>query len=85
MARTYTVLVNDAPAIYPRNFFPRKYRYKKEAIAAAQAAVDAGASFARVENDRDGVELDFRPHKKPVTSNHRDADTFDGKGIAKLP
>lgn len=60
--KMYTVQVNDVPAVYPARYFPRQYRYKKEAIAAAQNAVNAGASMARVECPNGG-ELDYRPEK----------------------
>ncbi len=61
----YTVQVNDAPPCYKYGYFPRKYKYKMNAIAAAQAAIDAGATMARVEFPGGG-ELDFRP-KHPRT------------------
>jgi hypothetical protein len=63
----YNVLVNDPPSIYKPGWFPRKYRYRRDAEKAAQAAVDAGASFARVEFP-DGAELDFRPKIKKFKS-----------------
>lgn len=56
----YVVRVNDAPPIYPARYFPRKFRYKKEAVACAQAAIEAGATMARVECPNGG-ELDYRP------------------------
>lgn len=54
----YIVQVNDAPPIYAKGYFPRKYKYKKEAIACAKLAVQNGASKARVECPNGG-ELDF--------------------------
>jgi transcription antitermination factor NusG len=56
----YTVRVNDVPSIYPVGYFPRKYRYKKEAVNAAETVVAMGARMARVECPGGG-ELDFRP------------------------
>jgi len=63
MPKFYTVQVNDAPSIYPYGYFPRKYRYEKEAIAAAKSAVEKGATKARVEYPECG-ERDFYPTKK---------------------
>ena len=58
----YTVQVNDPPACYKRGHFPRKFKLLKDAKLAAKGAVDAGASFARIEFPN-GVEVDFRPTK----------------------
>lgn len=58
--KSYVLCVNDPPPIYPRGYFPRKFKYKKEAVTAAKAAIAAGASFARVECPVMG-EIDFRP------------------------
>ena len=58
----YVVQVNDPPAVYPSRYFPRRFKYKMEAIECAKRAIDAGASFARVEFPAGG-ELDFRPQK----------------------
>jgi len=60
---TYTVRVNDPPAIYSKEYFPRHYRYKKDAVKCAKIAVEHGASLARVECPGGG-ELDFRPEEK---------------------
>lgn len=59
----YVVRVNDPPSIYRAGYFPRKFKYKREAINVAQEAIDLGASFARVECPNGG-ELDFRPQPK---------------------
>lgn len=65
MAKGFVVRVVDPPAIYEADHFPRTFRYEKEAKAAAQAAVDAGAVMARVEYPN-GAELDFLPNKAPA-------------------
>lgn len=62
MARYYLVLVNDVPAFYKPGHFPRKFRYKKDAVEAAKTAVANGASMARVECPGMG-EIDFHPEK----------------------
>jgi hypothetical protein len=59
----YEVKVNDIPSIYQRGYFPRKFHYKKDAIACAKEAIGNGASMARVECPN-GAELNFRPEKK---------------------
>lgn len=59
----YKVLVNDPPSVYPVGYFPRKYRYKNDAIQKAKDAIAAGASAARVEFPN-GAELDFRPSEE---------------------
>jgi hypothetical protein len=61
--KTYTVQVNNPPKLYKSGFFPRKYTYKSHAVAAAKAAVAAGATMARVECPNGG-ELDFRSPSK---------------------
>lgn len=61
--KCYVVQVNDAPAIYQSNYFPRSFRYKQDAIACAKIAVQNGATMARVECPNGG-ELDFKPVKK---------------------
>jgi hypothetical protein len=63
MKKFYTVQVNDPPSIYSPDYFPRKFRYERDAIAAALAAVAAGATMARVEYPVMG-ERDFYPEKK---------------------
>lgn len=67
MKKTYTVRVNDVPAIYASNYFPRQFNYKKDAIDCAKKAIEAGATMARVEFPKMG-ELDFYPPKK--SKNH---------------
>lgn len=56
----YRVLVNDVPYDYPKDYFPRKFRYKKDAVKSAEEAIRKGATLARVECPNGG-ELDFRP------------------------
>lgn len=63
MEKFYVVQVNDAPPVYNLNYFPRKFRYKWEAIDCAKRAIAAGATMARVECPNGG-ELDFRPEKQ---------------------
>lgn len=63
MRTEYVVKVDGVPPCYKPRHFPRRFRYKKEAIAAAKEAVAAGAAMARVECPNGG-ELDFRPDKK---------------------
>ena len=58
--REYTVQVNDVPLVYPTGYFPRKFRYKNEAITCATEAISFGATLSRVECPN-GSELDFRP------------------------
>lgn len=60
----YTVRVNDVPAVYQSGYFPRKFKYKTEAVRCAETAVELGATFARVECEEDGTEIDVRPVKK---------------------
>lgn len=59
----YTVRVNDRPPEYPPGYFPRKFRYKAEAIKCAKLAIQRGATMARVEFPKMG-ELDFYPDKE---------------------
>jgi hypothetical protein len=61
--RKYKVHVNDVPASYPIGYFPRGFHYQKDAIKAAETAVQRGATFVRVEYP-DGAERDFRPVKE---------------------
>lgn len=58
--RMYTIQVNNPPPSYPIGYFPRKFRYLRDAKQCAQRAVEAGASMARVEYP-DGREIDLRP------------------------
>ena len=63
----YTVQVNDPPPQYKRGYFPRRFRYKKDAITCAKAAIVAGASMARVEcpiGELDFYNHDFYPEKE---------------------
>ena len=66
MNKVYTVQVNDVPALYPVGYFPRKFKYKEDAIACAKDAVKHGATMARVEFPDMG-KLDFRPEVKKDT------------------
>lgn len=61
--KSYQVCVLDPPAMYARDYFPRSFHYKKEAIACAKLVVSQGASMARVECPNGG-EIDFRPERK---------------------
>jgi len=45
---------------WPLTYFPRKYKYLKEAKKAAQSAINHGSLLARIEYPN-GAELDFRP------------------------
>lgn len=62
MARSYVVQVNDPPPEYPPGYFPRKFRYQKDAHQCAKLAVERGATMARVEYPNGG-EYDYRPMK----------------------
>lgn len=66
MPKTYKVLANGPTMAnaknwdYPTGYFPRKFKYKRDAITAAKDAVRKGATMARVECPGGG-ELDYRP------------------------
>lgn len=62
MSKFYTVQVNDVPACYKTGWFPRKFKYEKDAINCAKTAVANGATMARVEYPN-GAERDYRSTK----------------------
>lgn len=60
MKKPYRVCVQDPPRVYNPSYFPRRFAILREAKAAAQTAVDDGASHACIELPN-GARLDFRP------------------------
>ena len=44
MKRSYTVQVTGVPSVYPMGYFPRKYRYRKEAVDVATTVIELGAT-----------------------------------------
>lgn len=69
--QSYVVQVNDPPKYFAPGYFPRKFKYKKDAIAIAELAVERGATMARVECPNGG-EIDFRPNPRVTTASPSD-------------
>ena len=81
----YTVQVNgDVSHVYGAGFFPRKYHYKKDAIAVAKQAIRNGAAMARVECPNGG-ELDFRPEKSLDTDAGAGGDADEARASKNSP
>lgn len=59
----YVLQVNDVPAKYAPRYFPRSFRYLKDAKVAAKVVIAEGATMARIEYPNGG-ELDFYPKRK---------------------